>query len=93
MSKEVEAAAAVAGGGILVWFSKALWGKRRAKVDMLRVEVSAMQEIVKSWKDLAEGLRLRVGELERLVDEMHTENIALKVEVSRLEKIVNKMRR
>lgn len=93
MSKELETAVVVAGGGILAIFTKSFWTRRRATVDMLRVEVSAMQEIVKSWRELAEGLKLRVGELERMVDEMHTENLALKVEVNRLEKVINKMRK
>lgn len=90
MDNGIIIAIATSGGGLLVWFGNWLAGKRRVKVDVLQAEVKTMHEIVDTWKELAESLKLRVNDLEGLVGKLQTENTRLNKEVTRLEGIINK---
>ena len=93
MDKQTEIAAAGVGGTFLAVFFRWIIGKRRAKVDLLQAEIKAMQGIVATWKELVDGLKKRLVDLEGVIHELQTENGVLKKEVSRLEKVINDFKR
>ena len=93
MDKQTEIAVAGIGGSGLALFFKWFIGKKRARVDLLQAEIKAMQGIVETWKDLVEGLRARMVDLERVIHELQEENGVLRTEVSRLERIINEFKR
>lgn len=69
MNKEVEAAALAASGGIVVWLGNLIWGRRKAKIDLLQTTVDTMLNIIAGWKEYAESLQLRIKDLEARVRE------------------------
>lgn len=69
MSREIETAAVAAGGGIVVWLGNLIWGRRKAKIDLLENTVDTMLKIIDGWKEYAESLQLRIKDLEKRVKE------------------------
>lgn len=53
MQKEEIAAVAATGGGVLTWIGKVIFGKRKAKMDMLTDQVEATLLMVDGWKKYA----------------------------------------
>ena len=78
MSKETEIAAVGVGGSVIALFLRWLFGKRKARVDLLQAEIKAMGAIIETWKQHADGLTTRIVALEQRIIVLEQENKELK---------------
>jgi len=89
MSKETEIAAVGVGGSIIALFLRWLFGKRKARVDLLQAEIKAMGAIIETWKQhaadeskkaelLEDRLNKKIGVLEKRLIALEQENKELK---------------
>ena len=81
---------AAGSGGILTVIGAWIFGKRKAKVDMLKTEIDALQQVVTIWKSLAMDMKLEVDELKTEVGRLRDENKILSKEVHRLTALIGK---
>ena len=83
-------ATAAGSGGIFTIIGAWLFGKRKAKVDMLKSEIDALQQVVTIWKSLAIDMKAEVDELKTEVGLLREGNKLLSKEVHRLTALIGK---
>ena len=81
---------AAGSGGVITIIGAWLFGRRKAKVDMLKTEIDALQQVVTIWKSLAIDMKLEVDELKTEVGRLRDENRILSKEVHRLTVLIGK---
>ena len=75
---------AAGSGGVITIVGAWLFGRRKAKTDMLKTEIDALQQVVTIWKSLAMDMKVEVDELKVEVGILREENKLLSKEVHRL---------
>jgi hypothetical protein len=88
-----EVAKAAASGGIITIILTFFFGKRKAKVDLLREKVETMVTIITGWEEYSKQLNTRLIASEALVTELQGKVVILEARVKEQDRIISQLRK